>query len=122
MGYDRGDSFLFDFEPNGNSFGSKSNEKLSVQTHPIQFDRKLNSSFIIGRSILRTEERFLARVPSNTPMSDSAQIEKTCVHNTLIVYIIHYTIGVLCTQYTYCVHNTLIVYIIHYIIGVLCTQ
>ena len=24
MGYDRGDSFLIDFEPNGNPFGSKS--------------------------------------------------------------------------------------------------
>ena len=28
MGYDRGDSFYFDFEPNGISFGSKSKGKL----------------------------------------------------------------------------------------------
>ena len=29
MGYDRGDSFPFDFEPNGFPFGEKSKEKLS---------------------------------------------------------------------------------------------
>ena len=28
MGYDRGDSFPFDFEPNGFAFGSKSKGKL----------------------------------------------------------------------------------------------
>ena len=31
MGYDRGDSFPFDFKPNGIPFGSKSNGKLSPQ-------------------------------------------------------------------------------------------
>ena len=33
MGYDRGDSFLFDFEPNGILFGSKSKGKLSPRSH-----------------------------------------------------------------------------------------
>ena len=42
MGYDRGDSFPFDFEPNGLPLGSKSKSKLS----PIQFERKWNTSFL----------------------------------------------------------------------------
>ena len=32
MGYDRGDSFPFNFEPNGNPFGSKSKGKLSPRS------------------------------------------------------------------------------------------
>ena len=46
MGYDRGNSFPFDFEPNENPFGSKSKEKLSPRSYPIQFDRKSNTSFL----------------------------------------------------------------------------
>ena len=40
MGYDCGDSFFFDIEPNGNPFGTKSKEKLSSRSYPIQFERK----------------------------------------------------------------------------------
>ena len=46
MGYDRGDSFPFDFEPNGIPFGSKSKGKLSPRSDPIQFERKWNTSFL----------------------------------------------------------------------------
>ena len=46
MGYDRGDSFPFNFEPNGNLFGSKSKGKMSPRLYPIQFDRKWNISFL----------------------------------------------------------------------------
>ena len=46
MGYDRGDGFPFDFEPNGIPFGSKSNGKLSPRSDPIQFERKWNTSFL----------------------------------------------------------------------------
>ena len=46
MGYDRGDSFPFDFEPNGMSFGSKSNIKLSLRSYPIQCERKWKYSFV----------------------------------------------------------------------------
>ena len=46
MGYDRGDSFLFDFEPNGILFGSKSKEKLSPRSYPIQCERKWKYSFL----------------------------------------------------------------------------
>ena len=46
IGYDRGDSFPFDFEPNGNPFGSKSNGKLSSRSNTIQFERKSITSFL----------------------------------------------------------------------------
>ena len=46
MGYDRGDSFPFDFEPNGIPFGSKSKGKLSPRSDPIQCERKWKCSFV----------------------------------------------------------------------------
>ena len=46
MGYDRGDSFLFDYEPNGIPFGSKPKRILSPRSHPIQFERKWKYSFL----------------------------------------------------------------------------
>ena len=46
MGYDRGDSFPFDFETNGIPFGSKSKGKLSPRSYPIQFVRKWKYSFL----------------------------------------------------------------------------
>ena len=46
MEYDRGDSFRFDFEPNGVPFGSKSKGKLSPRSYPIQCERKLKYSFL----------------------------------------------------------------------------
>ena len=46
MGYDRGDSFPFDFEPNGIKFGSKLKGKLSPRSYPIQLERKWNTSFL----------------------------------------------------------------------------
>ena len=46
MGYDRGDSFPFNFEPNGFPFGSESKEKLSPRSYPIQLGRKWNTGFL----------------------------------------------------------------------------
>ena len=46
MGYDRGDGFAFDFEPNGYSFGSKSIEKLSPRSYPIQSERNWKYSYL----------------------------------------------------------------------------
>ena len=43
MGYDRGDSFPFDIEPNGFPFGSKSKGKLSPRTDG---KKKWNTSFL----------------------------------------------------------------------------
>ena len=46
MGYDRGDSFPFDFEPNTIPFGFKSKVKLSPRSYPIQCERKWKYSFL----------------------------------------------------------------------------
>ena len=46
MEYGRGDSFPFDFEPNGITFGSKSKGKLSPRPYSIQYKRKWNTSFL----------------------------------------------------------------------------
>ena len=45
MGYDRDDSFNFDFEPNGIPFISKWKGKLSSRSYPVQFEKKWKSSF-----------------------------------------------------------------------------
>ena len=45
MGYDRGDSFPFDFERNGNPFGSKLKGNLSPRSYPIQCEWKWKHSF-----------------------------------------------------------------------------
>jgi len=47
MGYDRGDSFPLDFEPNRNPFGSKLKGKLSLWSYPIQFERKRKTSYLV---------------------------------------------------------------------------
>ena len=46
MGYDRGDTFSFDFDLNETSFGSKLKGKLSPRSYPIQCERKWNTSFL----------------------------------------------------------------------------
>ena len=46
MGYDRGDSFPLDFQPNGIPFGSQSKRKLSPRSYPIQCERKPKHSFL----------------------------------------------------------------------------
>ena len=46
MGYDRGDSFPFGFEPNVIPLGSKLKEKLSPRSYPIQCERKWKHSFL----------------------------------------------------------------------------
>ena len=46
MGYDRGDSFPLDFQPNGNPFGSKSGGKLSPRSYLIECEGKWNASFL----------------------------------------------------------------------------
>ena len=50
MGYNRGDNIPFDFEPNGNLFGSKLKGKLSPRSYPIQFERKWKYSFLSVQS------------------------------------------------------------------------
>ena len=67
MGYDRGESFSFDFVPNGTPFSSKSKEKLSPRSYPIQCERKSNTSFLsvyrmlISTVTVRTTEKMWQR-------------------------------------------------------------
>ena len=46
MRYDRGDSFPFNSEPNGNPFGSKSKGKLSPRSYLIRCERKWKYWFL----------------------------------------------------------------------------
>ena len=46
MVYDLGDSFPFDFEPNGIPFGSKSKGKLTPRSYPIHCERQWKYSFL----------------------------------------------------------------------------
>ena len=48
MGYDRGDSFPFDFKSNGIPFGSKSKGKLSSRSYHIQFERKWKINIVFS--------------------------------------------------------------------------
>ena len=52
MGYDRGDSFPFDFEHKWNSIWfRKSKEKLSLRSYPIQCEWKWKHSFLSVRGM-----------------------------------------------------------------------
>ena len=46
MGYDRGDGFHFDCEPNGIPFVSKLKGKLLPRSYPIQFESKWKYGFL----------------------------------------------------------------------------
>ena len=56
MGYDRGDSFPYDFEPNRYPFGSKSKGKLSPRSYPIQYERKWKYIFLSVSSSFNPEK------------------------------------------------------------------
>ena len=51
MGYDRGDSFPFDFKPNGILFGSKSKGKLPSRSYP--FNVKVNGNIVFSVQTVR---------------------------------------------------------------------
>ena len=51
MGYDHGDSFTFDFKPNGSTIDSKLKGKLLPGSFPIQSERKWKDSFLSVMSI-----------------------------------------------------------------------
>ena len=46
MWYDCGDSFPFNFEPNGTPFCSKSQGKPSPRSYPIRFERNWKYNFL----------------------------------------------------------------------------
>ena len=47
MGYDRGDRFHFDFEPNGIPFGSENRKENCLHDH-IPFDLKGNENIVFS--------------------------------------------------------------------------
>ena len=67
MGYDRGDSFPLDFEPNGIPFSSKLKGKLSPRSYPIQCERE--SSFLSAHRDIHLQTR-------DTFSLDSSQSEQ----------------------------------------------
>ena len=74
MGYDRGDSFPFDFKPNGISFGSKSKGKPSPRSYAIQFERKWKTSFLSVESESVTLLRNGAPCYSGLPLNPSISL------------------------------------------------
>ena len=73
MRYDHGDSFHFDFEPNGIPFGLKSKGKLSPRSYPIQCDRNSAGTcsncfiaYLFAR--LYSNNRFIPRISSDILM------------------------------------------------------
>ena len=62
MGYDRDDSFPFDFESNGIPFGSKSKGKPSPRLYPIQCGRKWKCSFLSANDRCRIQQKHIMRV------------------------------------------------------------
>ena len=62
MGYDRDDSFLFDFEPNGVPFGSNSKGKLSLRSYPIQCEMKRKYTFLSVRWCLAEARKNLSKL------------------------------------------------------------
>ena len=60
MGYDRGDSFPFDFQPNGIPFSSKLKGKLSPRSYPIQCETKWKNGFLSVPLVILCHLRILA--------------------------------------------------------------
>ena len=76
MGYEHGDSFPFDVEPNGILFGSKSKGKLSPQPYPIQCERKWKYSFLSVLNVCLNEICVQVRAqPGQISFSDNRIVE-----------------------------------------------
>ena len=75
MGYDRGDSFPLDFEPNRIPFGSISKGKLPPRSYPIQCERNWKYSFL---SVAALELLIVGSAhESRLSMHNGGQIEET---------------------------------------------
>ena len=77
MEYDRGDSFPFDFEPNGIPFGPKSKGNLSPRSYPIQFERKWNTSFQSAAIRRRAARKIGVCRHHEGPMEEPSEIPQT---------------------------------------------
>ena len=90
MGYDRGDSFPLDFEPNEYSFSSKSKGKLSPRSYPIQFEGKWNTGFLsahtrLGKNVPRLSEKLAPLCIIETLLNPSVQYYCGIRHNSAVM-------------------------------------
>ena len=77
MGYDRGDSFPFDFEPNGDPFGSKFKRKLSPRSDihiDIPFNVKGNGNIIFSVYTPSPCVMYLLFTPSPSPYRETKKV------------------------------------------------
>ena len=92
MGYDRGDSFPFDFEPNRIPFGSKLKGKLSLRSYPIHCERKWKYSFLSAATMLLylSRDPFLIPTPVEIrgPVLWSPQVTYILYANFMYAYFI----------------------------------
>ena len=65
MGYNRGDSFPFDFEPNVIPFGLKSKGKTSPRSYPIQCESKWKYSFLSAQCRWLSVDRLFPQITPN---------------------------------------------------------
>ena len=84
MGYDRGDSFPFDFEPNGFSFDSKSKGKLLPRSYLIQCDRKWRYSFL-SDTLSQSEEYLSIALPIKTSGVRDGNFPFVMILNRIII-------------------------------------
>ena len=92
MGYDRGDSFPFDFEPNGIPFGLKSKGKLSPRSYPIQCERNWKYSFLsVFGSLGNTFQFFIT----------SSGVMHSVVYNILYSYSISFELVAVTLDWKY---------------------
>ena len=94
MGYDRDDSFPFDFEPNEIPFGAKSRGELSPRSYPIQCERKWKHSFLslyhianlsYRESVIKRDRRGILQ--SNKYILTPIQIDRDVIVVTIYFFI-----------------------------------
>ena len=81
MGYDGGDSYPLDFEPNGFPFGSKSKGKQSPRSYPIQYEWKWNMSFLSVHATVMHDLKHschMQTVPSDSYRSNISAFLQIC--------------------------------------------
>ena len=91
MGYDRGDSFSFDFEPNGIQFSSKSKGKRSPRSYPIQCERNWKTVLSVMQSRVYTQSCPIGCTRWQT-LSNSCQIKSNWIIFVILQLILNQTV------------------------------
>ena len=96
MGYDRSDSFPFDFKPNGIPFGSKSKGKLSQRSYPIQCERKWKYSFLSAQDKLRITLalNYQLIITKNLPNDDELHDQQDRGHADAVILLTYISVRV----------------------------